>query len=223
VHQRVTRLAAARLYLCTDARRERADLAQFADAALAGGVDIIQLRDKGSVGEQRFGPLEARDELAACQILADAARRHDALFAVNDRADIARAAGADVLHLGQGDLPVPIARDIVGPDTLIGLSSHDPEQAAAAESGEADYFCVGPCWPTPTKPGREAPGLGLVHAAAQLGGQKPWFAIGGIDARRLPEVLDAGARRIVVVRAITAAPDPRAAAELLSSALAAAS
>ena len=153
-----------RLYLCTDARRERGDLAEFADAALAGGVDIIQLRDKGSAGEQRFGPLEARDELAACEILADAARRHGALFAVNDRADIARAAGADVLHLGQGDLPLGVAREIVGPDTLIGLSSHDPDQAAAGgQAGAADYFCVGPCWPTPTKPGRAAPGLQLVR------------------------------------------------------------
>ncbi len=197
-------------------------MAQFADAALAGGVDIIQLRDKGSAGEQRFGPLEARDELAACEVLADAARRRGALFAVNDRADIARAAGADVLHLGQGDLPLAIAREIVGPDTLLGLSSHDPEQAAAAASGAADYFCVGPCWPTPTKPGREAPGLPLVRAAARLEPGKPWFAIGGIDAQRLPEVLEAGARRIVVVRAITAADDPRAAAQRLSSALAAA-
>ena len=223
----LARLSRATLYLCTDARRERGDLAQFADAALAGGVDIIQLRDKGSSGEQQFGALEARDELAACEILAVAARRHGALFAVNDRADIARAAGADVLHLGQGDLPVDIARNIVGPDTLIGLSSHDPEQAAAAARGQGDYFCVGPCWPTPTKPGRAAPGLGLVQAAAQLssalGADKPWFAIGGIDAARLPEVLDAGARRIVVVRAITAASDPRAAADQLKSALEAAS
>jgi thiamine-phosphate pyrophosphorylase len=210
------------LYLCTDARRERGDLAQFAEAALAGGVDIMQLRDKGSVGEQRFGPLEARDELAACEILADAARRHNAMFAVNDRADIARSAGADVLHLGQGDLPVRVARDIVGPDTVIGLSSHDAEQAAAAAGSDADYFCVGPCWPTPTKPGRAAPGLGLVRAAAALGTDTPWFAIGGIDAQRLPEVLAAGARRIVVVRAITAASDPQAAAEQLRSALAAA-
>ncbi|OCB42903.1 thiamine-phosphate diphosphorylase [Mycobacterium malmoense] len=223
MHQRVTRLAAARLYLCTDARRERGDLAEFADAALAGGVDIIQLRDKGSAGERRFGPLEARDELAACEILADAARRHGALFAVNDRADIARAAGADVLHLGQGDLPLDVARGIVGPDTLLGLSSHDRDQALAASASEADYFCVGPCWPTPTKPGREAPGLPLVRAAAGFGGGKPWFAIGGIDEARLPEVLAAGARRIVVVRAITAASDPRAAARQLRSALAAAS
>lgn len=218
----LSRLAQARLYLCTDARRERGDLAEFADAALAGGVDIIQLRDKGSPGERQFGPLEALDELAACEILADAARRHGALFAVNDRADVARAAGADVLHLGQRDLPLDVARDIVGPTPLIGRSSHDAGEAAAAAASAADYFCVGPCWPTPTKPGRPAPGLDLVRTAAALETDKPWFAIGGIDLQRLPEVIAAGARRIVVVRAVTAAADPRAAAAELSAALAAA-
>ena len=152
-----SRLAGARLYLCTDARRERGDLAEFADAALAGGVDIIQLRDKGSPGEQRFGPLEARQELEALDVLADAARRHGALLAVNDRADIALAAGADVLHLGQDDLPLAVARDIVGADPLIGRSTHDAAQVAAAIAEtprmDLDYFCVGPCWPTPTKAG----------------------------------------------------------------------
>jgi thiamine-phosphate pyrophosphorylase len=219
----VARLASARLYLCTDARRDRGDLAHFADAALAGGVDIIQLRDKGSTGELRLGPLEARDELAALEILADAAGRHGAMVAVNDRADIARAAGADVLHLGQHDLPLTVARDIVAPDTLIGRSAHDHGQVAAAIAEDVDYFCVGPCWPTPTKPGRPAPGLRLVRVAADLAPDKPWFAIGGIDADRLSDVLAAGGRRIVVVRAITAAEDPRAAAEQLSSGLAAAS
>ncbi len=223
MHQPVDRLASARLYLCTDARREHGDLAEFADAALAGGVDIIQLRDKGSAAEQRLGPLEARDELAALEMLADTARRHGALLAVNDRADIARAAGAAVLHLGQDDLPVKVARDIVGPNTLIGHSTHDHQQVSAAIAEPVDYFCVGPCWPTPTKPGRPAPGLPLVRATAELACDKPWFAIGGIDAARLPDVLDAGARRIVVVRAITGAEDPRAAAQELSSALAAAS
>ncbi len=222
MHRRalLARLGKARLYLCTDARRERGDLGEFADAALAGGVDVIQLRDKGSAGEQRFGPLEARDELAALEILADAARRHGALLAVNDRADIARAAGADVLHLGQRDLPVAVARDIVGPDPLIGCSTHDRDQVAAAAAGPADYFCVGPCWPTPTKPGRPAPGLELLGVAAALAPQtKPWFAIGGIDAQRLPQVLAAGAGRVVVVRAVTAAEDPRAAAAALRAAL----
>jgi thiamine-phosphate pyrophosphorylase len=217
-----SRLAAAQLYLCTDARRERGDLAEFADAALAGGVDIVQLRDKGSPGEQRFGPLEARHELEALEVLADAARRHDALLAVNDRADVAVAAGADVLHLGQDDLPLPIARDILGPGPLIGRSTHDHAQATAALEEDVDYFCVGPCWPTPTKPGRPAPGLDLVRATAELATNKPWFAIGGIDEQRLPQVLAAGARRIVVVRAITGAEDPRAAAQRLKARLAAA-
>ncbi|KMO76666.1 thiamine phosphate synthase [Mycolicibacterium chlorophenolicum] len=212
----------ALLYLCTDARRERGDLAEFVDAALAGGVDVIQLRDKGSAGEREFGPLEAGAELAALEVLTDAARRHDALIAVNDRADIARAAGADVLHLGQGDLPLPVAREIF--TGVVGRSTHDIDQvrAAIAEDGGPDYFCVGPCWPTPTKPGRAAPGLDLVRATAALAPAKPWFAIGGIDADRLPEVVAAGARRAVVVRAITAADDPTAAAaelkKILSSA-----
>lgn len=215
------RLNEASLYLCTDARRERGDLAEFAEAALAGGVDIIQLRDKGSVGERRFGPLEARAELAALEVLADAAHRHDALLAVNDRADIARAARADILHLGQDDLPLAVARDIVG-ECIIGRSTHDIAQVDAAVTDDPDgpdYFCVGPCWPTPTKPGRPAPGLDLVRAARATGTAKPWFAIGGIDEARLAEVLDAGATRVVVVRAITAADDPAAAAERLKGQL----
>lgn len=219
MHEPQTRLATARLYLCTDARRERGDLAEFAEAALAGGVDLIQLRDKGSPGERQFGPLEARDELAALEVLADAAHRHGALLAVNDRADIARAAGADVLHLGQDDLPLAVARGIVGPHTVIGRSTHAIGEATRAQTEDVDYFCVGPCWPTPTKPGRSAPGLGLVREVAATAPDKPWFAIGGIDEARLPEVLDAGANRIVVVRAITAADDPKAAAARLRAAL----
>lgn len=219
VHEPHTRLATARLYLCTDARRERGDLAEFADAALAGGVDLIQLRDKGSPGEQQFGPLEARDELAALEILADAARRYGALLAVNDRADIARAAGADVLHLGQDDLPLEVAREIVGPDTVIGRSTHAIGEAITAAAEDVDYFCVGPCWPTPTKPGRPAPGLDLVREVSASQPTKPWFAIGGIDEERLSDVLAAGANRIVVVRAITGADNPQAAAARLRAAL----
>jgi thiamine-phosphate pyrophosphorylase len=138
---------------------------------------------------------------------------------VNDRADIARAAGADVLHLGQDDLPLDVARDVIGPGRLIGRSTHDLTQVNDALDEAVDYFCVGPCWPTPTKPGRSAPGLDLVRAAAETSTQKPWFAIGGIDAERLPEVLEAGARRVVVVRAITAADDPETAARALKSVL----
>jgi thiamine-phosphate pyrophosphorylase len=149
------RLAAARVYLCTDGRRREGDLAAFLDAVLAGGVDIIQLREKG---------LEAREELALLEVFADACRRHGRLLAVNDRADVALAAGADVLHLGQDDLPVPVARQILGPGPLIGRSSHGPAQAssAAAEEG-VDYFCAGPVWTTPTKPrstGRGSPSAG---------------------------------------------------------------
>lgn len=151
------RLATARLYLCTDARREKGDLAKFAEAALAGGVDIIQLRDKGSPGEAKFGPMEAKAELGALAELKAAARRHDALVAVNDRADIALASGADVLHLGQGDLPPWYARRILGPEVVIGRSTHNRAQAGLAAIDEhIDYFCTGPVWTTPTKPGRQA-------------------------------------------------------------------
>ncbi|HEY4458259.1 MAG TPA: thiamine phosphate synthase [Pseudonocardiaceae bacterium] len=210
------RLASARLYLCTDARRDTGDLAEFLDAALAGGVDIVQLRDK----QAGLPTLEAKDELAALKVIAEACARHDALFSVNDRADIAVAAGADILHLGQDDLPVEIARRIVGDDMLIGRSTHDVDQAmAAAVEPGVDYFCTGPCWPTPTKPGRPAPGLTLVRAVAAADVDRPWFAIGGIDADRLPQVFEAGANRVVVVRAITDAADPRAAAQELADAL----
>ncbi|RSN53597.1 thiamine phosphate synthase [Amycolatopsis sp. WAC 04182] len=209
------RLADARLYLCTDARSGRGDLAEFADAALAGGVDIIQLRDKTG-----GAPIEAKHEIAALEVLAEACEKHDKLLAVNDRADVAFAVGAHVLHLGQDDIPVSLARRVLGDDVVIGRSTHSAEQAAAAaEEPGVDYFCTGPCWPTPTKPGRTAPGLGLVRSTASLGTTRPWFAIGGIDAERLPEVLDAGASRIVVVRAITEAEDPEAAARTLRSAL----
>jgi len=210
----LSRLDDARLYLCTGARRDTGDLAEFADAALAGGVDVIQLRDKGAE------PLEAKQELAALEVLADACARHDRLLAVNDRADVALAAGADVLHLGQDDLPVEWARRIVGDDVVLGRSSHSPEETLrAADEPGIDYFCVGPCWPTPTKPGRPAPGLDLVRTVTGRRPQRPWFAIGGIDETTLDEVLAAGAQRIVVVRAITEAEDPKAAAQALRARL----
>ena len=210
------RLADARLYLCTDARRELGDLDEFVARAVAGGVDIVQLRDKGSAGEREFGALEAAEELAVLARLREITHAAGALLSVNDRADLARLSGADVLHVGQGDLTPAQAREIVGEDVVIGQSTHDEVQAvAAAADRDVDYFCVGPCWPTPTKPGPTAPGLHLVRQVAAGDPAKPWFAIGGIDARRLPEVTDAGASRIVVVRAITAADDPEAAARAL--------
>ena len=197
------RLADARLYLCTDSRRSRGDLPRFLDAVLGAGVDIVQLREKG---------LEAGEELALLEVFADACRRHGRLLAVNDRADVALAAGADVLHLGQDDLPVPAARRILGPGPVIGRSSHSPAQsdAAAAEPG-VDYFCAGPVWATPTKAGRPATGPGLLRHVARQHPGRPWFAIGGISLGRLDEVIAAGATRVVVVRAITGADDPSAA------------
>jgi thiamine-phosphate pyrophosphorylase len=211
------RLADARLYLCTDARRDACDLAEFAEAALSGGVDVLQLREKSDTG----APLEAREELTALEVLAEACARHGALLAVNDRADVALAAGADVLHLGQDDLPVHWARRIVGDEVVIGRSTHAFTEAMAAEAEPGvDYFCTGPCWPTPTKPGRPAPGLELIREVAAAGPRRPWFAIGGIDREsRLDEVIEAGASRIVVVRAITEAADPAAAARALAERL----
>ncbi|MEU0932096.1 MULTISPECIES: thiamine phosphate synthase [unclassified Embleya] len=197
---RQERLAAARLYLCTDARERQGDLPAFLDAVLGAGVDIVQLRQKG---------LEARPELEYLKVFADACRRHGKLLAVNDRADVAHTIGPDVLHLGQDDLPVPAARAIVGGDVLIGRSTHaEAEVDAAIVEPGVDYFCTGPVWPTPTKPGRSAPGLGLVRYTAALRPTRPWFAIGGIDLGNLDEVLAAGAERVVVVRAITEAADP---------------
>lgn len=198
------KLAEARLYLCTP---NRPDLAEFVDAAIAGGVDIVQLRDKS---------LEAGPELRVLAELAEVCAARGALLSVNDRADVALAAQADVLHLGQDDIPVSLARRIVGDEIVIGRSTHDVAQAtAAASEPRVDYFCTGPCWPTPTKPGRTAPGLDLVRATAAMTPERPWFAIGGIDGERLPEVLAAGATRVVVVRAITEAEDPKAAAQAL--------
>lgn len=215
----------ARLYLCTDARKQKGDFEQFVDAAFEGGVDIIQLRDK---------TIEAAEELELLEILQSVAHRHGRLWAVNDRADVASLSGAPVFHIGQKDIPLRSARKLLHDPTIIGLSTHTPEQidaAIAASPGRSglDYFCVGPVWATPTKPGRSAVGLDLVKYAANavkqadeetVGGVVlPWFAIGGIDLGNVEEVVRAGASRIVVVRAITEAQDPTAAAQALLAAL----
>ena len=223
----------ARLYLCTDARADRGDFEDFVDAAYSGGVDIIQLRDK---------TIEAAEELELLEVLKAAAGRHGRPWAVNDRADIASLSGAPVFHIGQKDLPLASARTILGDDAVIGLSTHTPEQidaaiAASPGPGGLDYFCVGPVWATPTKPGRAAVGLDLVRYAAGATGKTtgkaaagaaegtvdgpllPWFAIGGIDLGNVEQVVAAGAQRIVVVRAITDAADPAGAARSLLEAL----
>ncbi len=203
-------LATARLYLCTDARQNRGDFREFLHRAYTGGVDIIQLRDKN---------IDVATELQHLAILREVAEEHGRLWSVNDRADLAVLAQAPVLHVGQTDLP-PADAHSVSPHSLLGLSSHTPEQAsAAARDTSVDYFCVGPLWATPTKPGRAAVGLSLVSHAASLHSTTPWFAIGGIDLGNIRQVVAAGATRVVVVRAITEANNPTEAAQALLAAL----
>ena len=210
---RLEKLARARLYFVCDAGNDRGALAELLDAALRGGVDLIQLRDK-----------EADDDalLAFAEIFREASARHDALFVLNDRPDLVDAIGADGVHVGQDDAAVERARELAGPEAIVGLSSHGPDQLAAAEAASGasrpDHLSVGPVWPTPTKPGRPAAGLEYVrHAAAHA--TLPWFAIGGIDTDNLGEVLTAGAERAVVVRAIRDAANPEAVAAELREAL----
>jgi thiamine-phosphate pyrophosphorylase len=204
--ERKARLDAARLYLVIDA----ASAPSVVPEALAGGVDLVQLREKHLSDEEIVHV--GGEVLVQCE-------QHDALFILNDRPDLAGMCGAHGVHVGQDDEPVESVRTTVGDGTIVGVSTHSPEQIEAAERSSADYFAVGPVWETPTKAGRPAVGLELVaHAAARDPG-KPWFAIGGIDVGRAPAVVDAGATRIVVVRAIGDAPDPRAAARALREAL----
>jgi thiamine-phosphate pyrophosphorylase len=205
---RRARLAGSRLYVVTGAREEQGDLPAFLDAILAAGVDIVQLREKDA---------EAGDLLRWGARFAEAARRHGALFVVNDRADVALALGADGVHVGQNDLPPATVRGLVGPDLLIGLSTHQPDQWDAVPP-EVDYRSVGPVFATPTKPGRAPTGVGYVRRVASRAaadGQPVWFAIGGLDGRTVPEVVASGARRLVVVRAVTDVEDPAAAVRSL--------
>jgi thiamine-phosphate pyrophosphorylase len=195
------RLATARLYLVCPARPRG-----WIEAAIRGGVDLIQLRDKTLDDD---GIVEA----------ARAFRDTDALFILNDRPDLVEACGADGVHVGQDDSSPAAARAAVGPDRIVGRSTHAPDQAKAADEDEnVDYLAIGPVHATPTKPGRPAAGLHYVaHAASAVG--KPWFAIGGLDAGNVHEVVERGATRIVVVRAITESDDPEAAARALRSEL----
>lgn len=204
--ERRERLSIARLYVVTGVRD---DLPAFLEAILGAGADLVQLRDKGA---------EASDLVRWSEVFREAAGRHDALFIVNDRPDVALAAGADGVHLGQNDLPPPVAREILGPDAIIGLSTHAPREWDGADP-EADYLCAGPVWETPTKEGRPATGLEYVRHAASSGEQRPWFAIGGIGVSNLEEVVAAGAERVVVVRAVTESGDPATAVRALRAGL----
>lgn len=194
------RLADVRLYLITDAVPARG-LAGLIEAAVRGGVDMVQLRDKTLAGGAL---LEAA---AAC---ARACAGHGVPFIVNDRADIALAVHADGVHVGQDDLPVSAVRALLGPDAIIGLSTHSQEQIDAA-GRDADYIGVGPIYETPTKPGRPAVGTELLRYAAAHAAQ-PFFAIGGLDPRNVAEAVRAGAQRISILRWISRAPDPERAA-----------
>ncbi len=203
--ERRERLARSRLYVVTDAREQQGDLAELLAEILDAGVDIVQLREKDA---------EVADLLRWGELFREAAARNGALFILNDRPDVALALEADGVHLGQNDMSLDEARAFLGADAILGLSTHAPEQWEAAPS-EADYLCAGPVWETPTKPGRPAAGLEYVRYAAGSGETRPWFAIGGINAGNLDEVLNAGAKRIVVVRAVTEAHDPRSAVKAL--------
>jgi thiamine-phosphate pyrophosphorylase len=198
----VDRLATARLYLVCpqlDGARLR--------AALRGGVDLVQLRIKDA---------DDATILRGAEDVRDACADAGALFLLNDRPDLVEAAGADGVHVGQDDVSIARARELVGPSRIVGVSTHGPDDLGRSQG--ADYAGVGPVYATPTKPGRPAVGLDYVrHAAAHA--RLPWFAIGGIDASSVAEVVRAGATRIAVVRAITQADDPEAAARALRAAL----
>lgn len=200
-------LSAVRLYVITDAR-PRLPLERFLDAAISGGVGMVQLRDKQLTDAELF------DVAGAC---ARVCSQRGVAFVVNDRADIALAVAADGVHLGQDDLRVETARAMLGPNRIIGLSTHAPEQILAARESQADYIGVGPIHETPTKPGRPAVGLDLVRYAAAHAAQ-PFFAIGGLDPTNVGEIVEAGARGISVHRYLTQSPDPqRAARELIEA------
>ena len=198
-------LSRARLYFVVEAVPD-----ELVRAALRGGVDMVQLRTKDASDDE---------VLAAAGRFRAVCNEFGALFWLNDRPDLALEARADGVHVGQEDMPVAEVREQVGSRLLIGLSTHTPAQFDAALQSEADQLSVGPVWETPTKRGRPATGLEYVRHAAAVGGERPWFAIGGIQLGNIDEVVAAGARRVVVLRAIRDADDPQAAAAALRAAL----
>jgi thiamine-phosphate pyrophosphorylase len=204
------RLRTARLYLCCEARPGGEDPEPLLRAALNGGVDIVQLREKS---------LPQREVERSALTFRRLCDTYSALFVVNDDPELARACNADGVHLGQDDMPTAEARAALGPEAIVGLSTHSEKQIAASAEQPVDYVSVGPIWETPTKEGRPAVGLELIrHAAAAA--PHPFFAIGGIDPSNAAQVVDAGAQRICVVRAIRDAEDPTAVAEELRNAFA---
>jgi thiamine-phosphate pyrophosphorylase len=216
-HTRAERLAIlerARVYFVCDGRPGGRDPTPLLDAAMRGGAEIVQLREKA--------PRCAEELISLADPFRRVATEHGGLFILNDRPDLVAACGADGVHVGQDDAPVSEARDAAGPDALVGLSTHSAPQVDAACSARGadrpDQISVGPVWETPTKEGRPPTGLSLVEHAAR-NASIPWFAIGGIDTENVAQVAGAGARRIVVVRAIRDADDPQAVVTALRRAL----
>lgn len=199
-------LADRRLYLCTP---DRPDLAQFLEACITGGVDVVQLRDK---------LLEARPLLQRARLAALVCRDWGVPFVLNDRADLALEAGADGVHLGQDDAPPRLARRILGHGALVGLSTHAASELDAAAREPVDYVSAGPVERTPTKPGRPGTGVDYLQYAAAKS-RRPWFVTGGVRPEAVRDLVAAGARRFVVVRWLTQAPDARAAAAALRRAI----
>lgn len=200
--ENIDRLQKARLYLVTPARPEAGELKEFLPGVLEAGVDVVQLREK----DMEAGPL-----LQVCATVRSITHDFGALFFVNDRLDVAIAAQADGVHLGQDDLPLFEVQAQAGEEMLTGVSTHSEGQVDEAAASAADYLAVGPVFETPTKPGRPAAGTEVVAYAANCA-PRPFFAIGGIDLESLPAVMEAGARRVAVLRALTESNDPPAVA-----------
>ena len=195
-----------RIYLCTP---DRPDLPSFLEACIAGGIDLLQLREKR---------LEARPLLERARLALRVCHDLGVPLVLNDRPDLALEAGADGVHVGQNDAPPALARRLLGPDAVVGLSTHAPAELDAAGDEPADYLSAGPVVPTPTKPGRPGTGLEYVAYAAEHS-RRPWFVTGGVTPETVPELASAGARRFVVVRWLTEAADPGAAARALRDAV----
>jgi len=203
----VADLAGRRLYLCT---ADRPDLVPFLSACIRGGVDIVQLRDKD---------LDARPLLARAAAAAEVCAEFGVPFILNDRPDLALACHADGVHVGQDDTPPEVARRILGPDAIIGFSTHAAAEWDAAGGSTADYLSVGPVTATPTKPGRPETGLDYVSYAARSEEGRPWFVTGGVTPDAVPALAAAGASRFVVVRYLTESVDPEGAARSLRAAV----
>lgn len=199
-------IADCHLYLCTP---DRPDLCEFVSACMAGGVDIVQLREK---------QLDAKPLLVRARLVRDVCAEAGVPFILNDRPDLALDVGADGVHVGQDDAPVPLARRILGPDVLVGLSTHAAVDLAGAPWGEVSYISAGPVEATPTKPGRPGTGLDYVRVASERS-IVPVFVTGGVTPEQVPVLARAGARHFVVVRYLTEAADPLAAARRLRQAI----